>query len=261
MIDCEAEITFNRQVNHDTWIMGLSCPEIAAGVQPGQFVMIRAGCGIDPLLRRPFSVCGVEGDHFKVLYRVVGKGTGLMTAAKPGESLQVLGPLGKSFVLPEEEVMPVLVAGGIGIAPLFFLAQSLGARKMDFMMGFRSGKDVIRLEHGKARGHTVSISTEDGAEGHPGLVTDLLETFLKTHRGIAVNLYACGPRPMLKRIAESAIEASVPCQVSLESAMACGFGVCQGCAVKASPGSSHPFHYVCQDGPVFPAEAIDWEAW
>lgn len=260
MIDCEAEITFNRPVTRDTWLMGLRRPELAAVIKPGQFVMMRVSSGMDPLLRRPFSVCGVEEDGFKVLYRLVGKGTAIMTAAKAGEILQVLGPLGKEFILPQENRLPVLVAGGIGAAPLFFLARSMRARKVEFMMGFRSAGDIISFDGPPSPDHNWSISTDDGTEGHTGIVTDLLLRYLEKNKSLALSLFACGPRPMLKKVAETAATHGIPCQVSLESAMACGFGVCQGCAVKASPEGARTYHYVCRDGPIFPVHAIDWEA-
>lgn len=260
MIDCEAEIVGNRPVCRDTWLMKLRQPEVAAAVKPGQFVMIRARSDLDPLLRRPFSVCAVEEDHFKVLYRVVGRGTGIMTEAGPGRSLQVLGPLGRAFDLPEENRLPVLVGGGIGAAPLFSLAQALKARSLEFLMGFRSADEIIRLDDSLSPNHNCAMSTDDGAKGFHGLVTDLLLECLEKNKGLVMSLFACGPRPMLKKVAETAIAHGLPCQVSLEASMACGFGVCQGCAVKAHPGANRSYHYVCQDGPVFPVQAIDWEA-
>jgi dihydroorotate dehydrogenase electron transfer subunit len=260
MIDSGAEIQFNRQVTHDTWTMGFKVPELAAAIRPGQFVMVRVRSALEPLLRRPFSVCGVEKDLVKVVYRVVGKGTAIMAAARPGENLQILGPLGKPFVVPEEKRLPVLVAGGIGIAPLFFLAESLRTRELEFMMGFRSAGDIIRLEGARSPSHNWSIATDDGTGGHAGFVTDLLLLTLGKKQGLALSLFACGPKPMLKKVAETATKHGVPCQVSLESVMACGFGVCQGCAVKAFPGESRSYHYVCQEGPIFPVQDVDWEA-
>jgi dihydroorotate dehydrogenase electron transfer subunit len=260
MIDCEAEILFNRPMTHDIWLLGLRRPEPAAAIKPGQFVMLRVRSGLEPLLRRPFSVCGVEEDHFMILYRVVGKGTEIMAAAKPGENLQVLGPLGKAFILPEENRMPVLVGGGIGAAPLFFLAQSLRKRKLQFMMGFRSACDILRFDGALSPNHTWSISTDDGTEGHSGMVTDLLLRYMEQEEHLSFSLFACGPRPMLKKVAEIATTQGIPCQVSLESVMACGFGVCQGCAVKAHPEGTGSYHYVCRNGPIFPVHAIDWKA-
>ena len=258
MIDRYTEIVFNRPVTHDTWIMGFRSPELAANTKPGQFVMIQVRPGIDPLLRRPFSVCGIDEESFMVLYRVVGKGTQIMTSIQPGETLRVLGPLGKGFLAPDKDSLPVLVAGGIGVAPLFFLAQSLGARNVAFLMGFRTAQEIINPDYFKGPNCSVSIATDDGTEGHSGFVTELLPSILEGNKGLSVRLFACGPKPMLKKVAEKAMILGIPCQVSLESAMACGFGVCQGCAVKASPEGSPTYHYVCQNGPVFNAESIDW---
>ena len=258
MIDQSVDVVFNRPVNHDTWLMGLKSPHMAAEARPGQFVMLRVGSGIDPLLRRPFSVAGVKGDLFMVLYRVVGKGTAVMTAAKAGEKLAVLGPLGKGFDVLQGSVLPVLVGGGIGVAPLFFLSQSLTGRRVEFMMGFRSAKDIIRPHDDEAPNHRLSISTDDGTEGHAGLVTNLLGIFLEKNKTQSMCLFACGPRPMLKQVAKMAMVRGVPCQVSLESAMACGLGACQGCAVKASENGTRSYYHVCQDGPVFPIQSIDW---
>ncbi|MCU0594690.1 MAG: dihydroorotate dehydrogenase electron transfer subunit [Desulfobacterota bacterium] len=258
MFELLTEIVSNGRLTHDTWLMALRSAKIAQAAKPGQFVMIRVRSGLDPLLRRPFSICGVKEDLFLVLYRVVGKGTGLMTELRQGERVWVLGPLGKSFALPDERVSRLLVGGGIGIAPLVFLAQGRQNQDLTLMTGFRSAKDIIppREITGEERG--FAVATDDGTKGHCGPVTDLLDAALrKNAEGRMV--YACGPKPMLKRVAEIARTLKVPCQVSLEARMACGLGACQGCAVKASAASGRSYWYVCKEGPVFDAEAIDWE--
>jgi len=154
----------------------------------------------------------------------------------------------------------VLVGGGIGVAPLFFLSQCLRARRLEFMMGFRSARDILRPEDNEATGHNLSVSTDDGTLGHDGFVTNLLGIYLNKGNTQPMCLFACGPRPMLKQVAKMAMKRGIPCQVSLEAAMACGLGACQGCAVKASPNDSRSYYHVCQDGPVFPIQSIDWEA-
>jgi dihydroorotate dehydrogenase electron transfer subunit len=257
MIDQSVDVAFNRPVSHDTWLMGLKSREMATTAQPGQFVMLRVGSGIDPLLRRPFSVAGVRGDLFTVMYRVVGKGTAVMTAAREGEKLAVLGPLGKGFNVPREGVLPVLIGGGIGVAPLFFLCQCLSARRLEFMMGFRTAKDILGPED-EAPDHRLSLSTDDGTQGHAGFVTNLLGIYLDKNQTQSMSLFACGPRPMLYQVAEMARVRGIPCQVSLEAAMACGLGACQGCAVKAPTNETRSYYHACQDGPVFNVESIDW---
>jgi dihydroorotate dehydrogenase electron transfer subunit len=258
MFELLTEIVSNQPVTDDTWLMGLRSAEIAKAAKPGQFVMIRVRAGLDPLLRRPFSICGVRDDLFLVLYRVVGKGTSLMTELSEGERMWVLGPLGKGFAVPEKHTSRVLVGGGIGIAPLVFFGQFHGEKKITFMMGFRSAKDILSPQRVTGEDTGFLVATDDGTRGHPGPVTDLLEEHLRENpREVAV--YACGPKPMLRTVAQMTMPLRIPCQVSLESHMACGLGACQGCAVKASAHSDRSYVYVCREGPVFEAEEIDWE--
>jgi len=262
MIEQYAEIAFNDQVNGNTWLMGLRSAEIMKSAKPGQFVMIRVRSSSDPLLRRPFSICGVEKDLFLVLYRVVGQGTAIMAQVREGDELSVLGPLGKGFRLPKKDQRPVLVGGGIGIAPLAFLAQTMKAKAFPFLMGFGNAGEIIDLEHLSGGRMEISIATDDGTQGHAGPVTDLLENFLKSKKAKvrSTSLYACGPKPMLKRIAQMAGNRKMSCQFSLEANMACGLGACQGCAVRASSKETQSYSLVCRDGPVFPLHAIDWDA-
>ncbi len=195
--------------------------------------MMRVRTGLDPLLRRPFSICGVSDDLFLLLYRVVGKGTSLMTELREGDRMWVLGPLGKGFAVPDKHDSCLLVGGGIGIAPLVFLDQFHREKRLTLMTGFRSARDIISTQviTGEDRGFLVA--TDDGTKGHHGPVTDLLEEQLRKNRGQAT-VYACGPKPMLRKVAEMTMAMRTPCQVSLESHMACGLGACQGCAVTAS---------------------------
>jgi dihydroorotate dehydrogenase electron transfer subunit len=261
MFDEQAEVVFNHRLTADTWLMGMRSASIAKVARPGQFVMIRVSRGIDPLLRRPFSIGGIEKNLFLVLCQVVGRGTGILAQIKDGERLSVLGPLGKGFELPARGTTPILVGGGIGVAPLCFLAQSLGRTKAEFMMGFASAKAILRLKHIRTTHIKISLSTDDGTKGHAGFVTDLLDKYLKK-RGLdkgALSLFACGPKLMLKKVAQIASGYRLSCQVSLEASMACGLGACQGCAVKASQMEGRPYYHVCEDGPVFEAGAIDWD--
>ena len=258
MFELLAEIVSNRRITENTWLMDLRAAEIAQTAKPGQFVMIRIKTGLDPFLRRPFSICGVEEDRFLVLYRVVGKGTSLMRGLKQGESLWVLGPLGKGFVEPEQDTNRILVGGGIGIAPLVFLSQFHREKEVIFVMGFRSAKDILFPQKITGEGRACGVATDDGTQGHRGPVTDLLEERLRDNSK-RILVCACGPKPMLRKVAEMTLALKIPCQVSLEARMACGLGACQGCAVKASAKSGRSYVHVCKEGPVFEAEAIDWE--
>jgi len=263
MIEQETEILFNRMIASETFLLGLKSPEIVAAAKPGQFVMVRVSSGIAPLLRRPFSICGIkEEDQFLILYRVVGRGTAMLTEKKEGEKLSILGPLGKGFELPKTHETPLLIGGGIGVAPLFFLSQTLKAIDIEFMMGFGSSKEIIDMNGIVVLNANVSIATDDGTVGHNGLVTDLLEEYLKKHvaKKDSFSIFTCGPVPMLKRVVDIAIHGSIPCQSSLEAFMACGLGACQGCAIKADSKESREYYHVCRDGPVFPIQSLDWKS-
>ncbi len=260
MIEQRAEIIFNQPLTDNTWFMGLKSREIAGAAGPGQFVMVRVGDGLDPLLRRPFSICGTRDDAFLILYRVVGKGTNRMTGLIKGSKVSVLGPLGRGFDLPGKVTAPVLLGGGIGVAPLFFLSQVLERRDCRFLMGFATASEVITPEHIGLPPFGLSIATDDGSRGYAGLVTDLLRGHLEESqsRAESLSVLTCGPTPMLKAVAAMTMAHGICCQVSVEANMACGLGACQGCAIPAARDRERAYFHVCQDGPVFPAEAIDW---
>lgn len=220
----------------------LFAPGLTSIAKPGQFLHIRINDGIDPLLRRPFSIHRIVDDGVEILFRVVGKGTRLLSKKRVGERLNLLGPLGNGFRIREDKGV-VLVAGGIGIAPLFFLAEKLTKSKhpLTLLIGAKTKGEILCEDELRGLGVDVRIATEDGSYGNRGLVTDLLHTLHPTH------IYACGPVSMLKKVTEFAKWNGISCQVSLETRMGCGVGACLGCAVKI--GSS--YKYVCRDGPVF----------
>jgi dihydroorotate dehydrogenase electron transfer subunit len=258
MFDRETTIAFNKPLADDIWLMGLKSGEIAAAAQPGQFVMIRIRDGLDPLLRRPFSICGTKEGLILVLYRIIGGGTRIMASQKSGEGVSVLGPLGKGFDLPHPEHTPLIVGGGIGIAPLCFLAQKVRTLPVPIMIGAASAKEVVPLEDMDIGLKGISIATDDGSKGHHGVVTDLLRVHLDEESMAKQSIvYACGPPSMLRKVAEMTL-GGTPCQVSLEAAMACGVGACQGCVVKAAAGKGKTWYRVCKEGPVFHVGQIDW---
>jgi dihydroorotate dehydrogenase electron transfer subunit len=260
MIEQSAKVRFNKKVARETFLMGLESPEIATEARPGHFVMIRVREGTDPLLRRPFSICATErGRLFHILYRVVGPGTSIMSEVKKGDSLSVLGPLGNSFELPRADESPILVAGGIGIAPIIFLAGVVGKDDASIMAGFRTEEDIVDFDACGLSGFPISIATDDGTVGHPGFVTDLLQGHLGKTKKNNPSVFACGPAPMLKKTAAITQGRDIPGQVSLEAYMACGIGACQGCAVKAASTEKQVYFTVCKHGPVFHAASLDWE--
>ncbi len=255
------KIRSNNEIAPGTYLMELLSAEIASDSKPGQFVMIRVEKSSDPLLRRPFSICAVEGSGIvKILYKVVGKGTEILSNKNSGDFLSILGPLGSEFKIPESGQNTILVAGGIGIAPIFFLGQNIKYNNLEFLAGFRTFDEIIKVEDiSSVLGFDTSIATDDGSFGYRGRVTDLLEETLKRHQDRSNMIYACGPLPMLRQTVLTAQKYNLPCQVSIEAFMACGLGVCQGCAIKviaSEPGQV--YQRVCMEGPVFDADNIDW---
>lgn len=260
MLELETPIIFNKKIAARTYLMGIRSEDLAAQAKPGQFVMIRVSPTIDPLLRRPFSICAVRAEDLTlILYRVVGKGTRIMSRSKEGDPIHVLGPLGRGFEIPEEKSETILVAGGIGLAPLIFLLRAMGEEAGILLIGYRSENEVVLLEEVGLAGKDVRISTDDGTAGHHGPVTDLLEKYMEMPDVNPSGIFACGPLPMLKKVSSMALQKNIPCHVSLESAMACGLGACQGCAVKAYQDEKRPYLHVCKDGPVFDAQLLDWD--
>jgi len=257
-------IKFNRQIGKDTWLMGFRSENMAPHAKPGQFLMVHLGRGIkDPLLRRPFSIHRIQDkNQLMFLYKIVGKGTLLLSYLKKDDSISVIGPLGNGFPVSKPHEKTLLIAGGMGVAPLFFLAQSLHKvhkQKITMFLGFSTSQDVILLNELKDLNIDLSLTTDDGSLGITGIVTDLLDEYLRHELNQRSTIYACGPTLMLKKVAQMATASNLRCYVSLEGRMACGLGICQGCAVKATNNKNKPYYYVCQDGPVFSSEMIDWQ--
>ncbi|NTU60273.1 MAG: dihydroorotate dehydrogenase electron transfer subunit [Deltaproteobacteria bacterium] len=231
-------------------------PPAPFAAEPGQFVMLKVSDGIDPLLRRPFSLHRVAKDaqgDFELLFRAVGAGTRLLARTHVGDRVDVLAPLGRGFRL--DAGRPVLVGGGVGVAPLLFLAETFldrGARPK-LLVGGRRDRDVLCHDDFECLAIPFSVATEDGSAGEAGLVTRLLDLELREPHGVTV--YACGPTPMLAAVARACAERGVPCQVSLEAHMACGVGACLGCVVPAEAGG---YLRVCKEGPVFDAADLKW---
>ena len=255
----------NRQVASNTYLMRIAAPEIANNTRPGQFVMVHAGVEprANPLLRRPFSIHRTtpEGEMY-ILYRPVGSATGYMSEMAAGEELKVLGPLGNGFDLGLAEREAYLVAGGVGLAPIWALAEALqGKVETRLFYGLRSADEVVDFisgASGPAQPHEVIITTEDGSAGTSGLVTGPLAKALDSR---PAPVFACGPRPMLAAIAALAGKAGIKAQVSLEERMACGMGLCMSCSVETVAGTKAEPAYtrVCNEGPVFNAEEVKWQ--
>jgi dihydroorotate dehydrogenase electron transfer subunit len=217
----------------------IEAPEIAGAGKPGQFVHVKCGQGVYSLMRRPLSIHQVKDRTLVLLFQIKGEGTNWLAQRQPGEFVDLMGPLGQGFVLPEKGPV-VLAAGGIGIAPLFFLA---------ILFGARNNESLCLLDGITEMAAEVKIATEDGSEGFRGLVTDLLKDSINNSKPEVI--YACGPEPMLKSVVTIGNDWGIETQVSLEERMACGIGACRGCVTLVRKRGESVYENVCSTGPVF----------
>ncbi len=251
-------ILSNLAVGPETWRMQIEAPKVAGTAKPGQFVMVSVGHdSTDPLLRRPLSIHQAKGAVLTLLYRVVGKGTKLMSLMSEGEDVSLLGPLGKGFNLAPAQ-HHCLVGGGLGVAPLLFLATVIKKQfpdtKLSILLGGRNEDELLVLDEFQQVA-PVLVATDDGSKGMHGLVTELLAKEIDS----PATIYTCGPTPMMKGVATLCRERNWSCQVSLETMMACGMGACLGCTVQragVSENAEDKYVHVCKDGPVFEAGEI-----
>ncbi len=242
----------NEKINDKYFKLVLDAKDIADIAIPGQFLMLKVCTGNDPLLRRPISIHNCVGNKVEMLYEVVGKGTEILANIKNGEFIEVIGPLGNGFDIKNTDA--VLVAGGMGVAPLIFLAQKLKQKKINglVLIGGRSKEQILCEEEFKSLGFKVLTAADDGSEGFKGRVTELLNRELLSIDHHKFTIYSCGPKPMLKELQRISQEKNIEAQVSLESHMACGIGACLGCVVNTKEG----FKRVCKEGPVFDASCL-----
>jgi dihydroorotate dehydrogenase electron transfer subunit len=268
-VDIEAVVRSNTRLSDDYCVIALEAPAIAEQARPGQFVMIKPRSGTDPLLRRPFSVFEVlysqtgRPTGITLLNKSVGVGTSLLYQTEPGRRLSCLGPLGRPFTQVDPPAEAWLVAGGVGLAPFATLAAALRARGTvtTLFYGARSEAELFCLDLFTRLNVRLVLATEDGSRGHRGLVTEPLALELEAGRRTSeVALYACGPTPMMRAVAELAATRNRRAEVSLEQIMGCGMGGCYSCVVRVR-GADGETHFVrsCVDGPVFDAAAVVWE--
>lgn len=246
-----SEIILNQQIRGPYWKLVLKTGW--QDYKPGQFLMLEIP-GNESFLRRPFGIASLKNGEAEICYKVVGKGTRRLTDVKPGTKTSVLGPIGNGFNLSESNgSINYLIAGGYGIAPLFGLAQKLktvAGSSTHLFYGAKGKDDLLYVDEILNTGVSIHLTTEDGSRGEKGLITDILKKFLQiTNHDSRVTVYACGPHPMLKTVASIFPDS----QLSLESFMGCGMGVCMGCAVKTKDGN---FVRVCKEGPVFKAGSV-----
>jgi dihydroorotate dehydrogenase electron transfer subunit len=282
-----AHVAFNRRISAAYRHLGIVAPGFSPTFGPGQFVMVRPPFAVDPFLPRAFSIYRITpstdaaAPTVEILYKVLGKGTQHLSRMEDGQEVDILGPLGNSFTVRERCDTAVLVAGGIGVPPVAALAAALGRGRgsgardqgsvgepptpnpqpsqLAVFLGGRSSDDILCVKDFESAGITVHITTEDGSMGTRGLITDLLEPFLRASDVGPRTVFTCGPPGMLAAVARLAEKHGIACQVSVEANMACGFGACMGCAIEVrSNGAGPTYKLVCKDGPVFDSRELVW---
>lgn len=234
------------ELNSKIYLLKVLSPELARVIKPGQFLNIRVTDGYYPLLRRPFSVCDVEGDHLFLLFNIMGAGTNILAHKSIGSTLDILGPLGNGFNLDGDYETAIIVAGGLGAAPFPYLTRKLKDKKnIHSFIGGRTEHDIITYNL-----INVNEASDDGSRGFKGNVVKLIENNLQQFDSAKVKIFGCGPTVMLRSLKEFCIMNNLDCEVSTECAMACGFGICQGCPVESTQ-QRESYLLVCKDGPVF----------
>jgi dihydroorotate dehydrogenase electron transfer subunit len=244
----------------DFFRFAIDAPAIGREARPGQFVMVKVADGTAPLLRRPLGIHDADANGFELFFRIAGQGTEVLSRKSPGERLDIIGPLGRGFTIPAaaKGKFALLVGGGRGIAPLYFLARELagaGARPL-VLYGGRSLADIPLRERFERAGLEYRCSTDDGSFGFAGFVTELAGLEIAGEKPAVV--YACGPDPMMKALAAIAAKHEVPAEFSLEAVMGCGIGACWGCVQRIRNESGDGWVKICEEGPVFPGERVQW---
>jgi dihydroorotate dehydrogenase electron transfer subunit len=247
-------VVSNEAIAENVFRMILTGELVKGMTTPGQFVHVKCGDGIDPLLRRPISICDVnlENQECTLIYRAEGKGTKLLSQKVMGEKVDLLGPLGKGFPVQERKKgeKALLIGGGVGVPPLYYLAKELVRRgvKVYSVLGFGQASQVFLADEFLKLGEN-HVTTIDGSYGRKGLVTDVLDEGFASDWDV---LYSCGPLPMLKALQDRYQGVGREAYISIEQRMGCGVGACLACVVKPCPTSPKSYYKICSDGPVFP---------
>jgi len=256
IVDIRATVIQTRPVSSTVSIITLDCPAIAAAAKPGNFVNVKVSDTTLPLLRRPFSIHNVRGTHIDIMVKSIGPGTSLFCDKPSGSTVMVLGPLGNCFDSASKQFdTAILLSGGIGTAPMLFLEKTLSAKgkKVINLIGGQSKADLLAGELSNCR-----FATDDGSAGFKGNVVELLQIELETlEKEGTTKVFACGPNAMLKAVAGFCRKKHLACEVSLESIMGCGIGICYGCSVEVnSPDGGLRTILLCREGPVIDAELL-----
>ncbi|OIO38851.1 MAG: hypothetical protein AUJ71_02100 [Candidatus Omnitrophica bacterium CG1_02_49_16] len=256
----------NKKETGGHYVLKLASSRIAQSARPGQFVQIACSDSSDPFLPRPFSFLTAADTSFSILYQQKGKGTKNLSLMNPGEFLWVLGPLGNGFLQTAKLPSPaVLVGGGYGIPPLHHFAQNLIKKikkeNVHVVLGARNKSLLLCEKEFKKMGVKLTVTTDDGSKGRRGVVTQVLERLFSSSLGQVSSrrMFVCGPTLMLKAVSQVAQKYEVPCEVSVEVPMACGFGACLGCAIEVNDSKGRRFAIACKEGPVFSSKEIVWK--
>lgn len=258
-VQIKAKIIDNKEVAPAVFKLSVIAPQIARRSKPGQFLNIKVNDTYQPLLRKPLGINSIKPGkgQIDILYKVVGKGTQALSVRRKGENLDILGPLGKGFDYRSKFLKhkaKILIAGGIGVAPLLFLAEQLKERNVIVIIGANTKSQLLCEKEFKALGCDVKIATDDGSKGLKGTAAELLRHLVTNADSKQSAIYACGPKSMLKAVSAIGQKYCSSCYGLLEEYMACGTGACFGCVVLTEAG----FKRVCKDGPVFELGSIEW---
>jgi len=268
ILNIKVKILSKEEVAPNIFLIKLLAPSVTQDALPGQFIHIKCSTDHYPLLRRPLSIHRMDKEKGRIyiLFQVVGEGTKLLSQKEVGDDLDIIGPIGNGFNIYPESRKILIISGGIGVAPLLALCEESIRQdnEVRVLMGAPKKELVIGEENFRKLGAKVDVATDDGSYKRKGLVTDLLEGIIK-EGWLADQIFACGPKLMLKKIVEVSLEAHIDCQVSLEERMACGIGACLGCVCKIKTRDKkegkvkYEFKRVCVDGPIFEGSEVVWD--
>lgn len=256
-----AELVKKEQLKPDIFKFSVKAPSMVKEARPGNFIEIRVSEQTEPFLRRPISIYHLDKENgiLEFIFQVKGKGTEILAQREVGKPIDIVGPIGYGTFKYEDYQNIAIIGGGIGVFPLYELAKSAQIDKKNVMtyLGFRSKDFIVLEEEFKKVSNELILTTDDGTYAKKGFAINYLEKDVEAGKIDAI--YACGPLPMLKAVQKLAIERDIPCQISLEEKMACGLGVCLGCAVKTakSPKDAPEYWHVCKAGPVFNAKDVE----
>ena len=246
-------IVSNREAAPGIFVLAFKAPAIAGSALAGQFVNIKVNEeNAGPLLRRPLSIYNINGDEVSVLFNIRGSGTAILSGKKAGDRIDIIGPLGNSFTVDDGFETAILAGGGVGVASLPLLTAALKKNRKQIItyLGARTSDGLVPefLEN-------VRFATDDGSRGNRGTVVGLLNSELRNGQILKSKIFACGPPAMLQTLSDLALEMNIPCEVSVESVMACGIGLCQGCPIELV-NQEAKYALVCKDGPIFDSRIV-----